>query len=122
MKKLLVLIIFTLLSVISYAQTQTEMNIQAAKSYDKADKELNRVYQQILKKYAKNTLFIKHLKAAQQLWVQFRDAEFKRAFPHFEEGNTYYGTMFSGERSAFKEDLTIQRTKTLKVILKDGPR
>jgi uncharacterized protein YecT (DUF1311 family) len=122
MKKLIFSCTLVLFTTITFAQTQTEMNAAAAKSYAKADKELNTVYQQILKKYAKNVLFIKHLKGAQQLWVQFRDAEFRRAFPHFEEGNTYYGTMFSMERSGFMETLTEERTKVLKQILKDGPR
>ena len=121
MKKILIALLFVLPSM-AHSQTQTEMNIQAAKDYKKADAGLNKTYQQVLKKYGENTLFIKELRAAQQLWVQFRDAEFKRAFPHYNEGNTYYGSMFSLERSGFMETMTIERTKTLKKILKEGPR
>jgi uncharacterized protein YecT (DUF1311 family) len=121
MKKLLFALLLVLPMTI-FAQTQTEMNIEAAKDYKKADAELNKVYQQILKKYADNTLFIKEMKAAQMLWVQFRDAEFKRAYPHYNEGNTYYGSMFSLEKSTFMETLTVERTKTLKSILKTGLR
>ena len=121
MKKILIALLFVL-PFMAHSQTQTEMNIQAAKDYKKADAGLNKTYQQVLKKYGENTLFIKELRAAQQLWVQFRDAEFKRAFPHYNEGNTYYGSMFSLEKSGFMETMTLERTKTLKLILKEGPR
>jgi uncharacterized protein YecT (DUF1311 family) len=120
MKKLLFALMF-ILPMTLIAQTQSEMNVQAAKDYKKADAELNKIYQQVMKKYADNVLFIKELKAAQMLWVQFRDAEFKRAYPHYNEGNTYYGSMFSLDKSSFLEKLTTERTKTLKEILKIGP-
>ncbi len=45
-----------------FAQTQGEMNFQASNSYTKVDKELGVVYQQILKKYSKNTKFINSLR------------------------------------------------------------
>ena len=105
-----------------FSQTQTQMNATAAKDYAKADKELNTVYQQILKKNTKDVLFIKHMKEAQLAWINFRDAEFRRAYPKFMNGQVEYGTMFSLERSTFLEDMTAQRTITLKKILKAGPR
>ena len=121
MKKLLVFALLVLPMTI-FGQTQSQMNAQASKDYAKADKELNVVYQQVMKKYVKNTLFAKYMKTAQQRWIEFRDAEFKAAMPHFEQGNTYYGTMFSLEKSTFYKGLTVERTKTLKKILKDGPK
>ena len=49
MKK--IAIVFSLiLSGLSFAQTQTEMNIDSYNQYLKVDKELNVVYQKILKK------------------------------------------------------------------------
>ena len=74
MKKLA--IIFSLiLSILSFAQTQTEMNIESYNQYLKVDKELNVVYNQILKKYSSDKVFLKKLKISQNLWVKFRDAE-----------------------------------------------
>jgi uncharacterized protein YecT (DUF1311 family) len=74
-----------------FAQTtQTEMNEQAYANYQKADKELNATYQKILKEYKTDTAFIKNLKAAQRIWVQFRDAEVKALYPDREPG--YYGS------------------------------
>jgi uncharacterized protein YecT (DUF1311 family) len=121
MKKLL-LILFLALPMALFSQTQSEMNAEAAKDYAKADKELNKVYQQVLKKYAKDDLFVKYMRQAQQAWVNFRDAEFRRQFPKFMNGQTEYGTMFSLDRSTFMEDMTVERTKTLKKILANGPR
>ena len=63
------------LSVLSFAQTQTEMNIESYNQYLKVDKELNVVYNQILKKYSSDKVFLKKLKISQNLWVKFRDAE-----------------------------------------------
>lgn len=48
---ILFVIIFTTASL--FAQTQSEMNIEASNSYKKVDNELGVVYQQILKKYKK---------------------------------------------------------------------
>lgn len=115
-------IILLALPMAAFSQTQSQMNATAAKDYAKADKELNTVYQQIIKKYADNTLFLKHMKDAQLAWINFRDAEFRRTFPKFMNGQVEYGTMYSLERSTFLEDMTAQRTITLKKILKNGPR
>ena len=120
MKKTFIALLL-IVPMVVFSQTQSQMNAQAAKDYAKADKDLNTVYQQIIKKYAKDTLFIKHMRQAQNAWVNFRDAEFRRQFPKFMSGQVEYGTMFSLQRSTFMQDLTEQRTKTLKQILKDGP-
>ncbi len=121
MKKLLFLALFVLPMTV-FSQTQAQMNATAAADYAKVDKELNVVYLQIRKKYAKDTLFIDYMKAAQHRWIDFRDAEFKRYMPQFMQGNTYYGSIYPLERSSFMTEITADRVKTLKKILKDGPR
>ncbi len=120
MKKTFIALLL-IVPMVVFSQTQSQMNAEAAKDYAKADKDLNTVYQQVLKKYAKDTLFIKYLKQSELAWVNFRDAEFRREFPKFMSGQVEYGTMFSLQRSTFMQGLTEQRTKTLKQILKDGP-
>ena len=62
------------------------------------------------------------MKQAQLAWVNFRDAEFRRLFPKFMNGNVEYGTMFSLEKSTFMQKMTEERIVTLKQILKEGPR
>jgi uncharacterized protein YecT (DUF1311 family) len=92
-------------------QTGGEMNQQAHVSYQRADKELNAVYQKIVVNYKNDPAFIASLKAAQRLWIQFRDAELKMKYPQREQG--YYGTVYPMCYSAYKEELTRQRIKTL---------
>ncbi len=92
-------------------QNQAEMNQQAYASYQKADKELNAVYQKIILKYKDDPVFVASLKEAQRIWIQFRDAELKMKYPRREQG--YYGTVHPMCYSGYKEELTRQRIKTL---------
>lgn len=104
-----------LLTGISKAQTQAEINSSAYVNYRKADKELNTVYQSILKQYAVQPVFIQKLKAAQRIWISFRAAELAARYP--EAGK--YGSSEPICRAAYLESLTRDRIKTLKVWL-DG--
>ena len=116
-------ILFTLITLLgltisnqAFGQTQSEMN-QEEKSKDlKADKELNLVYNQILKEYKSDTEFIKNFKTAQRIWIQFRDAEMKSKYPDREEG--YYGSIHPMCLSIYLTELTVERTKKLKIWLK----
>jgi uncharacterized protein YecT (DUF1311 family) len=111
-KMRIVLLLFMLLTVrIACGQTLADMNQQAHVSFQKADKELNEVYQKIILKYKIDPAFIASLKAAQRLWIQFRDAELKMKYPSREQG--YYGSVYPLCYSAYKEELTRQRIKTL---------
>jgi uncharacterized protein YecT (DUF1311 family) len=118
MRKLLLTII-TLLSLTilnqAFGQTQLEMNQEEQNKYLKADKELNNVYNQILKEYKTDTEFIKNLKFAQRNWIQFRDAEMKSKYPDREQG--YYGSIHPMCWSIYLTELTEERTKKLKMWL-----
>ncbi len=96
------------------AQTQMEMNEQAKREYDQADRELNKVYQQILKKYSKNYKFIKNLRTAQRLWVEFKIAEVAVKFPETEDPYLSYGSVFPLCYYNFMRDITASRTETLR--------
>lgn len=100
---------------IGFAQTQAEMNEMAHKSFQQADKELNKTYQQILKDYSTDTLFIKNLKAAQKIWVQFRDAEMKMKYPLYEKE---FFSMKTVCWYSYMQQLTEARTITLKEWIK----
>lgn len=99
-----------------FGQTQFEMNQEEQRKYLKADKELNRVYNQILKEYKSDTEFLKNFKKAQRIWIQFRDAEMKSKFPDREQG--YYGSIHPMCWSIYLTELIEERTKKLKVWLK----
>jgi hypothetical protein len=109
---ILLVIIFTTASL--FAQTQSEMNIEASNSYKKVDNELGVVYQQILKKYSKNTKFINSLRISERLWIQFRDAEVKMMYPA-DDARMAYGSMYPLLYFGLLEELTKTRLKELKV-------
>lgn len=115
MKQLIFYFVFSMSLISAYGQTQLEMNEQAAKDFKKADKELNAVFQQIIKANRSDTVFIKNLKKAQNLWIQLRDAELDAKFP--EEPGKFYGTVAPMCWSMYKTDLTKERIKKLRVWL-----
>jgi uncharacterized protein YecT (DUF1311 family) len=56
-----------------YAQSQAEMNEQAAKDFDAADAAMNKAYKQLMNKLDKDAQA--KLKSAQRAWLSFRDAQ-----------------------------------------------
>lgn len=120
MKNILLLFIGCLVSVSSFGQSQTQLNVQADAAYRKADQELNRTYQQIFKEYRTQTVFLQSLKTAQQRWIQFRDAEMKARYPAA-NSQFEYGSFFPVCYSNGMEELTKARTKQLRLWLTGLP-
>ena len=77
-KNALTLLVFAF-TLSGFSQTQAAMNTSAHDAYQKADGELNTVYQQILKEYKADATFIKTLKNAQRLEVTNGLSNFKIA-------------------------------------------
>jgi uncharacterized protein YecT (DUF1311 family) len=57
----------------SNPQTQTDLNLCAKAQYEKADKELNKIYQLVLTKLVKSEK--EKVKNAEITWIKYRDAE-----------------------------------------------
>jgi uncharacterized protein YecT (DUF1311 family) len=102
------------------AQTQTGLNECAGADLAKADRELNRTYQLILEKYAKDSLFLQRLEQAQRAWLAFRDAEIEMKYPgaNARELTARYGTVYPMCFASYKAELTEQRTRELSAWLK----
>ena len=116
MTRLLLSSIFFLVMInLCFGQTQLELNQSSHKDFQKADKELNTVYQQILKEYQSDTVFIKNFKKAQKIWIQFRDAEMNAKYPERPDG--YYGSVQPMCWNNYLAGLTEERTKSLKIWL-----
>ena len=98
-----------------FAQTQAEMNKTAYDSFQEVDDELNTVYQKILKEYKQDPLFIKNLRTAQRLWIQFRDAELEMKYPAY--ADHHYGSIQPFCRAEYLKALTQKRLETLKIWL-----
>lgn len=118
MKSLFIALLLVAGSITGFAQTQNDMNKQAAQEYREADKKLNTIYQQILKEYAANKTFIGNFKDAQRLWVQLRDAQVKAMYP---ESAKSYGSMFPLCKSSYLTELTNQRIETIRVWINGLP-
>lgn len=101
---------------ITFGQSQSEMNQEAFAHYKEKDAELNLVYSKILKEYGNQKDFIINLKKAQNIWIQFRDAEMAMRFPKEDKG-LHYGSVYPMCRSYILAEMTEQRTNKLKVWL-----
>ena len=115
MRTFIIALVLCISTNFSFAQTQLEMNTEAGNSFLKADKELNSTYNKILKEYKSDTVFIKNLKTAQNIWIKFRDAEMEMKYPDREP--SYYGSIQPVCRYTYLEELTKKRTKELKIWL-----
>ncbi|WP_420318152.1 lysozyme inhibitor LprI family protein [Ekhidna sp.] len=116
MRYLFVTIILTFFMVgTSNCQTQSEMNKVAAEDYKKADAELNKVYQLIIKEYADDPTFLEALRTSQRNWMTFRDSELKMKYPDREPG--WYGSIHPMCVSYYMAELTNERTAKLRTWL-----
>ncbi len=93
------------------AQSQGEMNRTAEQDFEKADAQLNKVYERVL--HSLDAQGQEKLKTAERAWVSFREAESALA-ADAERG----GTMAPLMASTRSTELTQQRTADLKKMLK----
>ncbi|RPD40876.1 lysozyme inhibitor LprI family protein [Chitinophaga barathri] len=112
MKILPITVALLILVNICSGQSQSEMNTSSGKDFQKADKELNAIYQKILTDYKADTAFIRNLKISQRMWVQLRELEMNTMFPSKEPG--YYGSVLPMCWANYKTMLTYDRIKFLK--------
>jgi len=113
LRVILFLLAACLLSLVSArAQTQGEMNREAAAEFQKADRELNKLYPQVVAKLDAEGQ--EKLKAAQRAWVAFRDAQ-----AALEADSARGGTMAPLLHSASLTATTQDRIKQLRAFLKE---
>jgi uncharacterized protein YecT (DUF1311 family) len=113
--RLLILLILVGQSILSNAQSQTEMASESGSGLKNAETELNTVYERILVLYKEDTEFLKNLKESQDLWIKFRTMELKTKFPNREPG--YYGSVQPMCVNDYLTELTNERIKRLKTWL-----
>jgi heat shock protein HslJ/uncharacterized protein YecT (DUF1311 family) len=100
-------------SVAALAQTQAGMNREACGEYTKADAELNTIYQQVLRDYKADALFIGKLTAAQRTWIPYRDAHLAALYPAADP-RSQYGSVYPACRCAALAEVTRKRTEELR--------
>lgn len=89
--------------------TQAQMNECSALSYREADTQLNTIYKSIMGEIKVQAEMAQHLKAAQKIWIIFRDAECK-----FVADRSAGGSIQPMVLSACLDRLTRARTEQLK--------
>jgi uncharacterized protein YecT (DUF1311 family) len=100
---------------------QVELNACADAELAKADTALNDAYRLVVTRMAYDPVFVKNLRYAQRAWVVFRDAELEARFACSEEDvRQCWGSMYPMLWSVRKAELTKERTRQLRQILKDG--
>jgi uncharacterized protein YecT (DUF1311 family) len=82
---------------IAEAQSQGEMNRQAAASFEKADRELNKLCQKLVADLADQSKA--KLKAARRAWVTFRDAEAEFQMDAEARGGSMAAMIYEGTRA-----------------------
>ena len=93
------------------AQSQQEMNAEAAAEFTKADKELNEVYAKVLGVLDDEAK--ERLKRSQRAWVAFRDAEADFRADAEARGGSMWPLVHEGIRGT----LTKERVKALREYL-----
>jgi len=102
------------------AQTQPEMNESTYHDFQKSDKQLNVLYQQLIQGYDKKDPYAgktrKKFVLAERAWIAFRDTEADAEASWQAEG----GTMYPMSYNIAAKQITDARIKKLKVLL-EGP-
>lgn len=100
------------------ATTQLVMNSLSLKGYEEADKKINKIYKQVMKKHKDNKLFTKKLRASQRLWIKLKEANLEAVFPE-EDKRLYYGSMYPLNKNSALEVYTLERIRFLKQFLEE---
>ena len=100
-------------SAAALAQTQAGTNREACDGYTKADAELNKIYEQVLRDYKADAIFIGKLRAAQRTWIPYRDAHLAALYPAADP-RSQYGSVYPACRCAALAEVTRKRTEELR--------
>jgi len=94
------------------ARTQNELNQCARSAFEKADAEMNRVYQHLISVTARGESHQQKLKEAQQAWLKYRDATCES-----EAAINAEGTIYTTAYNYCLAQVTTERTKRLAMMM-----
>lgn len=98
------------------AVTQADINQCAGSKQQKADAELNQLYQQALVLAKKDPVATDKIRQAERAWLKYRDAQVAMHYPPRAQGE--YGSVQSLCEATLLQKLTENRIKELKEWLK----
>lgn len=117
-QKIIFIFVMSICLNLLFSQTQNELNNVEKQNYIVADVELNRVYNEIIKKYDDMNLLIEKLRIAQNAWIVYRDAHLESIYPA--EEKYIYGSVYPMCYWIEMTRLTEERTEELMVWLIKG--
>lgn len=102
----------------AHAQPQRELNAIANAGLEKADKQLNSVYQKVLREHQGNPAFCRDLREAQRSWLRFVELHLKCSFPlrEGEDPRMVYGSVYPMDYALLHTELVKQRIAQLEQI------
>lgn len=109
----LVILMMPFCFTVAFAQTQSEMNREACDENKKVDAELNKLYQQVVREYKADALFVQKMRNAQRAWVMYRDAYLESLYPSGTP-HSAYGSVYPMCRCSVLADLTKRRVEELR--------
>ena len=98
------------------APSQYEMTMESNEEFSKADKEMEKVYNQIVQEYKDSNEFLNKLESSQREWKKFRDAHLESLYPA-KNKTAEYGSAYRMSYAKELTRLTKQRTEQLMVWL-----
>jgi uncharacterized protein YecT (DUF1311 family) len=101
----------------SKANTQMAMNACANEEVQRADAELNEIYQKLLSSATDQSGAVEKIKAAERTWIAYRDAYIDAMYPA-KDKQAAYGSSFPMEVDFLRAKLTRQQTMALTDLLK----
>lgn len=93
--------------------SQSDMRACYCDEYKKHDGELNRLYQEVVKRHKADKKAVARIQSAQKAWLEFRDAHLKTVFP--ESGLD--GSAQPMCHCILLAEMTLDRIKQLKYLL-----
>jgi uncharacterized protein YecT (DUF1311 family) len=101
------------------AQSQSEMNQEAAEDLAAADRRLNELYQMLLKENAKDPVYVSNLREAQRVWLKFVEFHLKTVFPvkRGQNPRDVYGSIYPLDYAVSKTALVEERIEQLKLLI-----
>ncbi|WP_083912917.1 lysozyme inhibitor LprI family protein [Rubritalea marina] len=116
---MLLAFVCALLAPAALAQTQREMNEEAAKYFQDADKKLNAAYSAVIASFGEDEGQKEALREAQRAWLKFTELHLKAVFyvPEGEDARTYFGSIHAMNYAFEKGDLYQQRAVLLNKMI-----
>jgi uncharacterized protein YecT (DUF1311 family) len=96
-------------------QPKRIMREDAYTIYKHADEHLHEIYQQLLVRKKSDERFIKNLRTAEQLWIKYRDAQFKEKYP--QQDLAPDGSTLTKSQLSYLTYLTEKRIMALQELL-----